>query len=100
VATSRRVFDANEFNRLISLKIAPAKREAIMGQIFGIVGSGMLFLSFCAYCEAREALQSTAFNFTPAHAKAAGVFAGAVTLAIGLAVCCLLVSEAPYDGSL
>jgi hypothetical protein len=73
--------------------------EAMMGQIFGIVGSGMLFLSFCAYCEAREALQSTAYGFTPARAKAAGYFAAGLTLAIGLAVCCLLVAGAPYDGS-
>jgi hypothetical protein len=100
VATTRRVFDGNEFNDLNFAGKSASKAEAIMGQIFGIVGSGMLFLSFCAYCEAREALQSTAFNFTPARAKAAGIFAGAVTLAVGLVVCCLLVSGAPYDSSL
>jgi hypothetical protein len=71
-----------------------------MGQIFGVVGSGMLFLSFCAYCEAREALQSTTYGFTPASAKAVGVLAAGITLIMGLVVCCLLGASTPYDGSL
>jgi hypothetical protein len=72
-----------------------------MGQIFGIVGSGMLFLSFCAYCEARDALQSTALSFSPSRAKFAGLCAAGVTLFIGLAICCsLTMAERPFGGVL
>jgi hypothetical protein len=80
---------------------ATSNEERAMGQIFGIVGSGMLFLSFCAYCEARDALQSAAFSFSPSRAKIAGLFAACVTLAIGMVICCLLtMAGTSYGGGL
>ena len=72
-----------------------------MEQIFGVIGAGSLFLSYCAYCEARDALQSTAFHISPSRAKMAGLFAAGVTLTIGWVVCLLLLrSGVPYDASL
>ena len=70
-----------------------------MEQIFGVVGSGSLFLSYCAYCEARDALQSASFQISPRRAKLAGFAAAAATLAIGCVICLLLArAGAFYDG--
>jgi hypothetical protein len=80
---------------------AAGGEERVMGQIFGIVGSGMLFLSFCAYCEARDALQSATFSFSPGRAKIAGLVAACFTLAVGMVICCLLtMAGTSYEGGL
>jgi hypothetical protein len=69
-------------------------------QIFGVVGSGSLFLSYCAYCEARDVLQSTSFRISPGRAKLAGLAAAAATLVSGCLICLLLArAGAFYDGS-
>ena len=76
------------------------KRSGVMEQIFGVVGSVSLFLSYCAYCEARDALQFAGFRISPGRAKLAGLAAAAATLAAGWLVCLLLArTGAPlYDG--
>jgi hypothetical protein len=72
-----------------------------MEQIFGVIGSGSLFLSYCAYCEARDALQSATFRVSPGRAKIAGLAAAGATLAIGWLICLLLAHQAGgvYDAS-
>ena len=71
-----------------------------MEQIFGVVGSGSLFLSYCAYCEARDALKSTPFQISPGRAKLAGLAAAAATLATGCLICLLLArAGAFYDSA-
>jgi hypothetical protein len=70
-----------------------------MEQIFGVVGSGSLLLSYFAYCEARDALQLATFRISPGRAKLAGLAAAAATLVAGWVVCLLLArAGAPYDG--
>lgn len=70
-----------------------------MDQIFGVVGGGSLFLSYCAYCEARDALQFAAFHVSPGRARLVGLAAAAATLAAGCLVCLLLArAGALYDG--
>jgi hypothetical protein len=71
-----------------------------MGQSYAVVGSGVLLLSYCAYCEAWDALQSTARPISSGRAKIAGYFAACLTLIIGFVVCCLLAAGNPYDGAL
>jgi hypothetical protein len=68
-----------------------------MEQIFGVVASGSLFLSYCAYCEARDALQLATFRFSPVRAKLAGLAAAAATLAAGWVVCLLLARAAALN---
>lgn len=61
-----------------------------MEQIFGLVAGGSLFLSYCAYCEARDALQSASFRISPGRAKIAGLAAAGFTMAVGWCVCLAL----------
>ena len=71
-----------------------------MEQIFGVVGSGSLFLSYCVYCEARDALKATPFQISPNRAKLAGLAAAAATLVTGWLICLLLArAGAFYDAS-
>jgi|GEM_PF-4246607 hypothetical protein len=71
-----------------------------MEQIFGVIGSGSLFLSYCAYCEARDALRSTAFGISPGRAKIAGLAAAGATLAVAWLICLLLArAGGVYDPS-
>ena len=71
-----------------------------MEQIFGVVGSGSLFLSYFVYCEARDALKSTPFQISPSRAKLAGLAAAAATLVTGWLICLLLArAGAFYDAS-
>ena len=72
-----------------------------MEQIFGLVGSGSLFLSYCAYFEARDALQSaSSLHISPKRAKMAGLAAAGITLAVGWFICLALVrGGALYDPS-
>jgi hypothetical protein len=68
-----------------------------MGQIIGVVGSAVLFFSFCAYCEARDVLQSTRHGISPLTAKLAGVLAASLTVLAGfLAIVYLLMAGASY----
>jgi hypothetical protein len=74
------------------------RQEAAVEQIFGVVGSGSLFLSYCAYCEARDALQTASFRVSPGRAKLAGLAAAFATLATGCLICLLLArAGALYD---
>jgi TctA family transporter len=83
-----------------SAEIAPGfLRVTIMGQIVGVIGTGILFLSFCAYCEARDVLQSSSYQLSPRRAKIAGLFAASLTIVAGVVICCALVRGAPFDGS-
>jgi len=69
-----------------------------MEQVFGVVGSGSLFLSYCAYCEARDATQSASFRLSPGRAKLAGFAAAGATLVFGWLICLLLArAGALYD---
>jgi hypothetical protein len=70
-----------------------------VGQIVGVIGTGVLLLSFCAYCEARDVLQSASYQLSPRRAKIAGLFAASVTILAGVVICCALANGAPYDGS-
>jgi hypothetical protein len=64
--------------------------EATMGQIVGVVGSGILFLSFCAYCEARDVLRSTGHGISPGRAQLGGALAAGLTVLAGAAAICYL----------
>jgi hypothetical protein len=75
-----------------------------MGQIYAVVGSGVVFLAFCAYFETRDAFQpahSAAPPISMARAKAAGMFAAGLTFGAGFVVCCLLAAaENSFYGAL
>jgi hypothetical protein len=69
-----------------------------MGQIIGLVCSGVLFLSFFAYCETRDALGSSAFRVSPGFAKTGGLFVACLTIVAGVALCfALLAGEPPFE---
>jgi hypothetical protein len=67
-----------------------------VGQVVGVIGTGVVFLSFCAYCEARDALSSPSHQISPRRAKLAGLFAASLTILLGVVICCALASGAPY----